>query len=1287
VWWKNTGGTTPGTTGNGPWSWSRVFDIGSCGVTNLQTGVKITGPGGFQTNSGQLDFFYYTAHVGQGYGSVNQRQLGWQNKDVGPAGTTTNSANSTVNVQTMGSYQVDRHVVVSWKESTGRISAYENGLLVASITASNAMSALNDLNAWLGRSLNQADNGFAGEFDEMRIYNYVLSPGQVVGNFQVGPNTVNTATQTPVISAQPLNATANRGWPASFYIRASGSPGVSYQWSRNGSSIPGATTDTYSISAVSTANNGDTYSCTVSNFANSTPNTVVSSAATLTVTPNVAISASALHETRDADPTGTGNGIRNNFGGSVGGSFQVGAGGAVITHLGFYDLYGDGLAHSHGVGIFSGSTLIVATNVPAGIDPSTSLYHGYRYIALSTPLVLAPNTTYTLAGEVVNLDGDSWPDIFAPAIWSTNFVGTNTFSSRAGRFTSTAWPAAPNSGTTANSAYGAPNLATLPVGPAQVWALQTSVTQYVGIPVALSVLANGQAPMSVQWYKAPGTLLAGQTSPSLAFSNPALSDAGDYYAVVSNTLAVAQSPNITLTILGNTPVTIDQQPVDFTVAELFPASFTIAASGTPPIGYQWRRNGVNIAGATTNSYNIAAASPTNNGDVYFCVVSNRTTSANLATSANATLTVIPNQAPPSQILYQAVLGARDNFAGVVGALVTIGASPAVVTHLGFYSASGNLQSPHHVGIFPATGSTAPFASVFVNDPNPPVPQTTFYTNSYIWVALTNPVTLAANTSYILGAEVYASSGGDAWPDVFAPDSWNPYFVGANGASTRIARFSGGNWPVYPTSTSAQNSIYAAPNMAILAQGPPVVSMPRTNITQFVGSNVGIVSFVDGQVPLSVQWYKAPSSVLAGQTNSTLNLVNAALGDSGTYYVIANNGFGSTQGSNVTLSIISQGPPVITQQPASQVVYSNQTVFFNVVVSIAPTNYQWSFNGTPIAGATASTLSLPSTTDAFNGNYQVIVANSFGSTTSAVATLTVLNPTPGSYLASILGASPLVYYRFSDVTNGGASYNFGSMGVAEAGAYEGSFLSAAGPQPPAFPNFETDNVSLALDGGTVDVAIPPLNLGGGPNVTFAAWINANGVQSQNAGILFSRSSVASGLGIKHDTSNPGVDMLEYHWNSLYFQSNSLLDLPVNQWVFTALTIAPNQAIIYLQDGTGMKTWTNNSTHAAVAFDGNLYVGRDNIDLTTRRFNGSIDEPMIFGRTLSPTEINKIYQAAVTVGAVRLQITPSGGNVVLTWPSGTLQQAPAVAGTYTNVPSATSPYTVTPNGAAFYRVLVQ
>jgi hypothetical protein len=1281
VWWKNTGGTTPGTTGNGPWSWSRVFDTGSWGVTNLQTGVKITGPGGYVANGGQLDFFYYTAQVGQGYAAVNQRQLGWQNKDLGPAGTTTNSAGSTVNVQIMGSYLTDRHVVVTWKESTGAIQAYENGTLVASITASNAMSALNDINIWLGRSLNQADHGFGGEFDEMRFYNYVLSPGQIVGNFQVGANTVNTAVQPVAINTQPANVSANQGWPASFFIIALGSPAVSYQWKRNGTPIAGATTDTYSIAAVAAANNGDTYTCVASNFANATPNTITSTPASLTVVPNVVPPPTALHETKEADPAATGNGIRDNFTGSVGGSIQANQAGAVVTHLGFYDVYQEGLARTHNVGIFSGNTLVASVLIPAGNDPSTVIYNGYRYLALPTPFVLAPNAVYTLLGEVIISDNDPWPDIFAPGQWNSYFVGTNGFSTRIGRFyTGAGWPNPAVSGATLNSAYGAANMATLPIGPAQVWATQTSVTQYVGIPVTLSVLANGQAPVTLQWYKAPGTLLAGQNGTGLVFANPTLGDAGDYYAVVSNSVApfTAQSPNITLTVLGNTPVTIDQQPTNEFVAELFPVTFTIAASGTPPIGYQWQRNGSPIAGATNSAYGIAAVSQTNNGDGYTCVVSNRTTGPNVVVSAPATLTVQPNQAPPGQILYQPITGNRNNFTGTVGGLFTVGSTPVVVTHLGFYSATGSLNSPHHVGIFPVTGGTAPITSVFISG-------SSLYFNSYVWMALDTPITLAANTSYILGAEVYQFDG-DAWPDIFIPDFWNPYFVGANGPTTRGGRFTGGNWPAYPTSTSTANSIYGAPNMAILPQGPPVITVQQSNYYQYVGSNVTIATFLEGDVPTTVQWYKAPNTVMNGQTASTLTIASATLGDSGTYYLTASNAQGTAQSSNINLTILSQGAPTITQQPQSQTVYSNQTVYFNVGVAVPPLGYQWYFNNNPLPAATNSTLVVPGATTASNGNYYVSINNSSGSTNSSLATLTVINPPAGSYMATVLAASPILYYRFSDVlTGGGQTYNFGTRGAPYNAPFEGAYTDTSGPQPSAFPNFEGTNDSLLLDGVAVDTAIPPLNLSGGPNVTLAAWVKPNGVEVADSGIIFTRSSIASGLGVKPDGNNPGVDMLEYHWNNIYFQSNTFLDVPAGQWVFTALTISPNQAIVYCQDGTGMKTWTNNNPHASVPFDSNLYVGWDNVS-TARHFNGAIDEPMVFTRTLSPTEINTLYTAAFTLPSLQIS-RDSNANVILTWPSGTLQQADLPTGPYANVPAATSPYTNAPVGLKFYRLLLQ
>ena len=88
---------------------------------------------------------------------------------------------------------------------------------------------------------------------------------------------------------------------------------------------------------------------------------------------------------------------------------------------------------------------------------------------------------------------------------------------------------------------------------------------------------------------------------------------------------------------GPVPPTITQQPADLTVTAGQPASFTVAASGTAPLAYQWQRNGVAIAGATTTTYTIAATVLADSGAVFRAVVTNV---AGSATSNNATLTVV-----------------------------------------------------------------------------------------------------------------------------------------------------------------------------------------------------------------------------------------------------------------------------------------------------------------------------------------------------------------------------------------------------------------------------------------------------------------------------------------------------------------------------------------------------------------------------------------------------------------------------------------------------------------------
>lgn len=1296
VWYKNKSPV---------YQWCRVFDAGSCGNVNPpptgQVGVRVSGPGNYPpgfVSSGYsyLDTFAFATHNG---GNANQHQILWQNKDLLPMFggnyTATNASQVNMNIQTLGSVGTDRHLVVTWKESTGQVVAYENGVPVAGITVATNMLALNDLNVWLGRSMSGTDGGFDGEFDEVRFYNYVLSPGQAVGNYQVGPDTINTGAQAASILTQPQSQTINQGWPVTFYLEASGSPAVSYQWSRNGTSIPGATSDSYTLAAVALANGGDQYSCIISNNTG-TPNVVTSSTATLTVTPNVAPPFVVLHETKDANPSLASGSQRDNYDGTIGALFQVGAAGAIVTHLGMYDVYGAydggqaagaGLQRDHLISLYSGdgSTLIASNDVPAGT--AGYLYQGYRYGALPAPIFLAPNSNYIIQADVYNADGDMWGDVSPTTSWDPYFVGSNAPTTRGARYGSHG--SAVNGASTVNGIYFAPNLAAFPLGSPVISALQSGVTQYVNLSATLSVAADGQAPMTLQWYKVgpPDVAVSGQNSLSLVFPSLAVSDQGNYYAVVSNGGGTAQSANIFLRVFADTAVSITQQPTNTSTFQGYSASFYIAASGTPPIGYQWRRNGTAIPGATSPSYTLAVAAPSNNGDLFSCVVSNFANgSPQLATSANAMLTVIPNQAPTPQVLYPTVTGTRDTYNGVVGGIFQVGSSPAVVTHLAYYCINGSLNSPHEVSLFSGDGSTV-LADVTVSGSGD------FVTNQYAWVALTNPITLAPNTSYIIAANVYSGSG-DPWPDLFEPSPWSSYYVGASLPATRIARYGNGGvyLPTPPLSGNVTDSIYGAPNLGLLPVGAPVVVMQQTNENQYVGSNATFTAFVNGAAPLTVQWYKAPSTLLGGQTTTTLQLNTLALSDSGDYYLIAQNGQGSTQGASAHLNVVPTSPPTITQQPQSQTNWINQTASFTVGVSVPPQSYQWWFNGGQIAGATTSMLAIPGVATANAGNYRVTVANAFGTTTSAVAVLTVLTPPPGSYPAAVLNANPLVYYRFSDITNGTTAFNMGSLGTANTGTYEGSYLDGPGPQPPGFPNFENTNEALVLDGGTVDVSVPALNIDTniGPNMTLAAWFNVSAAQQPFAGLIFYRGvGGASGFGLKTDTAT-GFDMLEYHWANNYYTFNSGLDVTnYNGWNLAALVVYPDQAILYLNDGSGLRYTNNVATHPVVPFSSVTYVGWDDNDAptvtNTRRFAGSIDEPMIFSRSLSADEVNALYHAGI--GPIQLQASHTGGNITLSWPLGVLQQASQISGPYVDVPSATSPYVVPASGAqSYYRVRI-
>jgi glucose/arabinose dehydrogenase len=111
-------------------------------------------------------------------------------------------------------------------------------------------------------------------------------------------------------------------------------------------------------------------------------------------------------------------------------------------------------------------------------------------------------------------------------------------------------------------------------------------------------------------------------------------------------LSRANSGVYKITFTGSNAPVITTQPQSISVAEGNPASFSVTASGSQPLSYQWRKNTNNISGANNSTYTIPAVSTGDAGN-YSVVVSN---SAGSATSNNAVLTVTAaNQFPTATI--------------------------------------------------------------------------------------------------------------------------------------------------------------------------------------------------------------------------------------------------------------------------------------------------------------------------------------------------------------------------------------------------------------------------------------------------------------------------------------------------------------------------------------------------------------------------------------------------------------------------------------------------------------
>ncbi len=215
-------------------------------------------------------------------------------------------------------------------------------------------------------------------------------------------------------------------------------------------------------------------------------------------------------------------------------------------------------------------------------------------------------------------------------------------------------------------------LGKLPV--TEILSQPVSVSRCENENVLFSVTANGQN-LSYQWQK-DGVDIAGANDQTYEITGVSNSDAGDYTCEVSGDFGNLTTQAATLQVLEQTQIT--SQPASLVIDEGQTVQFSVTAQGSN-LTYQWQKDGVDIAGATADTYTINNVQLSDAGD-YSVVVSG---DCGQEVSQTAVLSVTAG------IEQLSALGIRV-YPNPVGSKLIIDSKQISFNRIRFYDVSGKL---------------------------------------------------------------------------------------------------------------------------------------------------------------------------------------------------------------------------------------------------------------------------------------------------------------------------------------------------------------------------------------------------------------------------------------------------------------------------------------------------------------------------------------------------------------------------------------------------------------------
>jgi hypothetical protein len=370
-------------------------------------------------------------------------------------------------------------------------------------------------------------------------------------------------------------------------------------------------------------------------------------------------------------------------------------------------------------------------------------------------------------------------------------------------------------------------------------------------------------------------------------------------------------------------------------------------------------------------------------------------------------------------------------------------------------------------------------------------------------------------------------------------------------------------------------------------------------------------------------FVSPISTQSFTANANGNFVNSATfaAISARYVRLQATGFAGANNTGVReiqFFTMAGQPPTVTQNPVGGTRLVGDSFLLTAAgVGDVPILFQWLRDGSPITGATNSTLSIPSLQVSDAGRYEVVLSNPNGSTTSTPAVLTVLDP-PLDITSDLR-----LWLKFDET--------FGPVAIDDSGnARDGTLVG--------FPIDDSQWVAGRIDGALRlnpegatgdDVVLVPddggLDFSATREFTLAAWVNGAAVQ-ENGAAIFAKGTGGGGEQYALDVNGGTYRFFARNaaTTALVYQSTNR---PNDTWqhVVVVFSAPLNRVKFYVNgvetvNGTPPADLLQNSHDVSL---GSRQVSSGAYDLN---FNGRLDDVRIYGRVLTSRDVIELYNQA-------------------------------------------------------------